>query len=58
MTTQEKSTFTEAFCMCKFLRRIRSTHFPFKVQLIFIDASIDEDYYILFKNNVRTLCKQ
>jgi len=55
MTAQEKSTFTEAFCLCKFLRRLPSTLFPFEVQLIFIDASIDEDYYILFKNNVRTL---
>ena len=34
------------------------TFFPFKVQLIFIDASIDEDYYVPFKNNVRTLRKQ
>jgi len=58
MTAQEKSTFTEAFCMCKFLHSLPSTLFPFKVQLIFIDASIDEDCYIPLKNNVRTLCKQ
>jgi len=58
MTAQGKKTFTEALCMCKFLLRLPSTLFPFKVQLNFIDASIDEDYYIPFKNNVKTLCKQ